>query len=202
MPDYGQNYQQYQGYAQQNPQYQQNYAQQQPQQYQQTPQPQQMADELTEGMIIHSTPQFEAIGGDYNFFVKSYSFGFFQPKNADSKIPACKTVDYTLLIPYQSQDTGECVFGQTTYSLKLTPKLMGVLAKFFESTGAVPEYAEFAIDFNLPVGRTGVCLIEQRASNSGGLYSSVRDVYRPSQRPRMTMNDGMPYEPQQAQYGA
>lgn len=157
-------------------------------------------DELCEGMVIRSTPQFEAPGGDYWFYVTSYSMGFFQPKSPDSKIPACKTVDYTLKIPYRD-DMGNVVYGQTVYSLKLTPKLMGVLAKFYESTGAVNEYAEFAIDFNMPVGRTGVCMIEQRAGNSGGIFSSVRDVYRPSQRPAVTMNDGLPFEPQ-ATYGA
>ena len=190
MPDYGQNYAQ------------QPYYQPAPQGYQQPAPQQQMPDELCEGMVIHSTPQFEAQTGDYNFFVKSYTFGRFQPKNPESKIPACRTVDYTLLIPYRDMETGEVVFGQTTYSLKLTPKLMGVLAKFFEATGAVPEYSEFAIDFNMPIGRMGVCSIEQRASNAGGLYSSVRDVFRPSQRPAMTMNDGMPFEPQAAPYGA
>lgn len=201
MPDYGQNYQQYQGYAQQNPQYQQNYAQQ-PQQYQQAQQPQQgYGEDLCEGMMIHSTPQFEAPSGDYHFYVKDYSLGFFQPKKPDSKIPPCKTVEYTLLIPYRDIETGEYVYGQTIYQLKLTPKLMGVLAKFFESTGAVPEYAEFAIDFKLPLGRTGICSIEQQASTSGGLFSSIRDVYRPSQRPGITLNDGIPFEPQ-AQYGA
>lgn len=163
----------------------------------------QQADELVEGMMIHSTPSFDAPGGDYNFFVKDYTMGFFQPKNPESKIPSCRTVDYTLLIPYRDIETGEVVYGQTTYSLKLTPRLMGVLAKFYESTGAVPEYSEFAIDFKLPLGRSGVCTIEQRATNSGGLYSSVRDVFRPSQRPAVTMNDGLPFEPQQqAYYGA
>ena len=195
MPDYGQSYSQ--NYAQQG-YYQPAQGYQQPAQGYQPP----VTDELCEGMVIHSTPQFEAQSGDYTFYVKDYGFGFFQPKSPDSKIPPCRTVDYTLLIPYRDIDTGEYVYGQTTYSLKLTPKLMGVLAKFFESTGAVQEYAEFAIDFKLPLGRTGVCAIEQRAGTSGGLFSSVRDVYRPSQRPVMTLNDGIPFEPQAAPYGA
>ena len=159
-----------------------------------TAQAQPQMDELVEGMVIRSTPSFEAPEGDYRFYVDSWTTGLFQPKNPDSKIPMCKTVDYRLKIPYRDPATGQTVYGQTTYSLKLTPKLMNVLAKFFESTGAVREYAEFAIDFNMPVGREGVCMIEQRASNSGGLYSSVRDVYRPSQRPTVTMNDGLPFD--------
>lgn len=158
-------------------------------------------DELCEGMVIHSTPQFEAPEGDYNFYVAGWTTGFFQPKNPESKIPPCKTVDYTLKIPYMDLSTGQTVYGQTTYSLKLTPILMNVLAKFFESTGAVPEYSEFAIDFNLPVGRTGVCNIEQRAGATS-VYSTVRDVYRPSQRPAVTMNDGIPFDQPQATYGA
>lgn len=158
--------------------------------YQQQGQP----DELSEGMLIHSTPQFEAPAGDYNFLVVDYSMGFFQPKGPDSKIPACKTANYKLLVPYRSPATGEYVYGRTTYSLKLTPRLMGVLAKFFEACGAVPEYAEFALDFRLPLGRTGVCAIEQRAV-ANGVWTSVQDVYRPSQRPAMTLNDGIPFEP-------
>lgn len=162
----------------------------------------QPTDELVEGMIIHSTPQFEPDEGDYNFLVKTYNFGFFQPKKADSKIPPCKTVEYTLLIPYRNPETGAVVYGQTKYQLKLTPMLMGVLAKFFEATGAVPEYQEFAIDFNLPLGRTGVCVVGKRA-DGGGVFTSIKDVYRPSQRPTITMNDGLPFEPQiQNGYGA
>ena len=162
-------------------------------------------DELMEGMVIQSTPPFDAPTGDYNFYVKCCAPGYFQPKNPqESKIPACRTMDYTLLIPYRNPDTGEIVYGQTIYSLKLTPKLMNVLAKFFESTGAVPEFAQFAIDFKMPLNRTGVCAVEQRAG-TGGVYSSVRDVYRPSQRPAVTFNDGYPFEPQQqtpqANYG-
>ena len=69
-------------------------------------------------------------------------------------------------------------------------------AKFFESVGAVKEGEQFALDLNLPVGKYGICSIEQWTGNDGNLNSSVHDTYKPSQRPAVTMNEGLPFDQQ------
>ena len=155
-----------------------------------------MAEEMLElGQTIKDEPSFAAPEGDYRFAVKSWDTSMYQP-GENSKIPACKQVDVTLLIPYRDED-GKVVFGQKVEHLKLLARLKFVIANFFIGCGIGQRGDEFKLDFDQCVGRTGVCKIQQQVGNNGNVYSSIAEFYEPRVAPQATMNDGIPFEPQQ-----
>jgi len=158
-----------------------------------------LAEEMLElGQTIKDEPSFAAPEGDYRFAVKGWDTSMYQPRE-NSKIPACKQVDVTLLIPYRDED-GNVVYGQKVEHFKLLARLKFIITKFFVSCGIGKRGDEFRLDFDQCVGRTGKCKIEQQVGGNGNLYSQISEFYEPMTAPQVTMNDNMPFEqPQQAQ---
>lgn len=158
-----------------------------------------MAEETLElGQRIKDEPTFAAPEGDYRFMVKGWGTSMYQPRDENSKIPACKQVDVTLLIPYLDED-GNMNFGQRVEHFKLLARLKFAITNFFVGCGIGKRGGEFTLDFDQCVGKTGVCKIEQQVGGNGNLYSRITEFYDPDVTPQVTMNDGMPFEqrPQQ-----
>lgn len=156
-----------------------------------------MADEMLElGQTIKDEPSFAAPEGDYRFAVKSWGTSMYQPRDETSKIPACKQVDVTLLIPYRDEN-GQVVFGQKVEHLKLVARLKFAITNFFIGCGIGKRGDEFRLDFDQCVGKTGVCKIVQQVGNNGSIYSSIAEFYDSTSAPQVTMNDGLPFEQQQ-----
>lgn len=156
-----------------------------------------MAEEMLElGQTIKDEPSFMAPDGDYRFMVKSWGTSMFQPRNENSKIPACKQVDVTLLIPYRDENNN-IVYGQKVEHFKLLARLKFAITNFFVACGIGKRGDEFTIDFNQCVGKVGTCKVQQQVGGNGNLYAQIEDFYDPAVAPHMTMNDGMPFEQQQ-----
>ena len=162
-----------------------------------------MADEqmLELGQTIKDEPSFMAPEGDYRFMVKSWEVTMFQPRDENSKIPACKQVDVTLLIPYRDE-FGNVVYGQKVEHFKLLARLKFAITKFFIACGIGKRGDEFRLDFDQCVNRVGTCKIQQQLGNNGNLYASVEEFYAPDVAPQVSMNDGLSFMepvPQQPQ---
>lgn len=157
-----------------------------------------MAEEMLElGQKIKDEPTFAAPEGDYRFAVKSWDTSMYQPRDESSKIPACKQVDVTLLIPYRDE-SNNVVYGQRVEHFKLLARLKFAITNFFVGCGLGERWDEFKLDFDQCVGKTGICKIEQQVGGNGNLYSRITEFYEHKSAPQVTMNDGMPFEPQQA----
>lgn len=158
-----------------------------------------MAEQMLElGQKIKDVPSFMAPDGDYRFMVKGWDVSMFQPRDETSKIPPCKQVDVTLLIPYHDE-SGNVVFGQKVEHFKLLARLQFAIANFFVSCGIGARGDEFTLDFDQCIGRSGVCKVQQQVGGNGNLYARIDDFYDPQVAPQVTMNDGMPFEQQQQQ---
>lgn len=156
-----------------------------------------MAEQMLElGQKIKDVPSFMAPDGDYRFMVKGWDVSMFQPRDESSKIPPCKQVDVTLLIPYRDE-SGNVVFGQKVEHFKLLARLQFAIASFFVSCGIGSRGDEFTLDFDQCIGRSGVCKVQQQVGGNGNLYARIDDFYDPQVAPQVTMNDGMPFEQQQ-----
>ena len=145
------------------------------------------------GQTIKDEPTFAAPEGDYRFAVKSWGTSMYQPRDENSKIPACKQVDVTLLIPYKDED-GNVVYGQRVEHFKLLARLKFAITNFFVGCGLGRRGDEFRLDFDQCVGKTGVCKIEQQVGGNGNLYSRITEFYDHAMAPQVTMNDNMPFE--------
>ena len=164
-----------------------------------------MAEEMLElGQTIKDEPSFAAPEGDYRFMVKSWDVSMFQPRDENSKIPACKQVDVTLLIPYRDE-MGNVVYGRKVEHFKLLARLKFVITNFFVACGIGKRGDEFKLDFDQCVGKGGVCKVVQQLGNNGNLFTSIDEFYARDVAPQVTMNDGLPFEerqqPQQPSYG-
>ena len=160
-----------------------------------------MADEqmLELGQEIKDEPSFMAPDGDYRFFVKGWEVSMFQPRDENSKIPACRQVDVTLLIPYRDE-FGNVVYGQKVEHFKLLTRLKFVIAEFFAACGVIKRGDTFKIDFDQCVGKVGTLKVQQQVGGNGNLYARIEDFYAPDVAPQVTMNDGLPFaEPQTPQ---
>ena len=160
-----------------------------------------MADEqmLELGQEIKDEPSFMAPDGDYRFFVKSWDPSVFQPRDESSRIPACKQVDVTLLIPYRDED-GKVVYGQKVEHFKLLARLKFVITNFFVACGIGKRGDTFKLDFDQCVGKVGTCKVQQQVGGNGNLYARIEEFYDPAVAPQVSMNDNMPFmEPQQQQ---
>ena len=157
-----------------------------------------MAEEMLElGQTIKDEPSFMAPDGDYRFFVKGWDVSMFQPRDESSKIPACKQVDVTLLIPYRDEN-GNAVYGQKVEHFKLLARLKFAITNFFVSCGIGKRGDEFKLDFDQCVGKVGTCKVQQQVGGNGNLYARIEEFYSPDVAPRVSMNDGMTFmEPQQ-----
>ena len=95
-----------------------------------------MADEqmLELGQTIKDEPSFTAPDGDYRFMVKGWDVSVYQPRDENSKIPACRQVDVTLAIPYHDE-SGTVVYGRKVEHFKLLARLKFVITNFFISCG-------------------------------------------------------------------
>lgn len=160
-----------------------------------------MADELMLelGQTIKDEPSFMAPDGDYRFMVKGWEVSMFQPRDESSKIPACRQVDVTLLIPYRDE-LGNIVYGQKVEHFKLLARLKFVITNFFISCGIGKRGDEFKLDFDQCVGKVGTCKVQQQLGGNGNLYARIEEFYAPDVTPKVSMNDGIPFmEPQQPQ---
>ena len=156
-----------------------------------------MAEEMLElGQKIKDEPIFAAPEGDYRFAVKSWDTSMYQPRES-SKIPACKQVDVTLLIPYHDENNN-VVYGRRVEHFKLLARLKFAITNFFVGCGLGERGDEFKLDFDQCIGKTGICKIEQQVGGDGNLYSRIAEFYDHKSAPQVTMNDGMPFETQQA----
>lgn len=165
-----------------------------------------MADEqmLELGQTIKDEPSFMAPDGDYRFMVKGWDVSMYQPRDESSKIPACRQVDVTLLIPYRDE-FGNVVYGQKVEHFKLLARLKFVITNFFISCGIGKRGDEFKLDFDQCVGKVGTCKVQQQVGGNGNLYTRIEEFYAPDVSPQATMNDGLPFieqqSPQQPNYG-
>lgn len=160
-----------------------------------------MADEqmLELGQTIKDEPSFMAPDGDYRFMVKSWNVSMFQPRDESSKIPACKQVDVTLLIPYRDE-FGNVVYGQKVEHFKLLARLKFVITNFFIACGIGKRGDEFRLDFDQCVGKVGTCKVQQQVGGNGNLYARIDEFYATDVAPQTSMNDNLPFmEPQQPQ---
>lgn len=160
-----------------------------------------MADELMLelGQTIKDEPSFMAPDGDYRFMVKGWEVSMFQPRDESSKIPACRQVDVTLLIPYRDE-LGNIVYGQKVEHFKLLARLKFVITSFFISCGIGKRGDEFKLDFDQCVGKVGTCKVQQQLGGNGNLYARIEEFYAPDVAPQVSMNDGISFmEPQQPQ---
>ena len=153
-----------------------------------------MADEqmLELGQTIKDEPSFSAPEGDYRFFVKSWDVSMFQPRDENSKIPPCKQVDVTLLIPYRDE-MGNVVYGQKVEHFKLLARLKFVITKFFIACGIGKSGDEFTLDFDQCIGKVGTCKVQQQVGSNGNLYASIDEFYAPDVAPQVSMNDGLSF---------
>ncbi|MBQ9005818.1 MAG: hypothetical protein IJ092_05530 [Atopobiaceae bacterium] len=153
-----------------------------------------MADnEMLElGQTIRDEPSFMAPEGDYHFMVKGWDTSMYQPRDENSKIPACRQVDVTLLIPYRDE-MGNVVYGQKVEHFKLLARLKFAITRFFIACGIGKRGDEFRIDFDQCVGKVGTCKVQQQAGGNGNLYASIEEFYAPDVAPQVTMNDGMSF---------
>lgn len=159
-----------------------------------------MADEqmLELGQTIQDEPSFDAPDGDYRFFVKGWEISMYQPQEG-AKLPACKQVDVTLLIPYRDED-GNVVYGVKVEHFKLLVQLKFAITNFFISCGIGRRGGEFRLDFDQCIGKVGTCKVTQQVNARGNLRSYIDEFYDPQAAPKATSNDGMPFiEPQQPQ---
>lgn len=160
-----------------------------------------MADEqmLELGQTIKDEPSFTAPDGDYRFMVKCWDVSVYQPRDENSKIPTCKQVDVTLLIPYRDE-FGNVVFGQKVEHFKLLAKLKFAITNFFIACGIGKRGDEFRLDFDQCVNKVGTCKVQQSVGGNGNLYTNIDEFYAPDIAPQVTMNDNLPFmEPQQPQ---
>lgn len=153
-----------------------------------------MADEqmLELGQTIKDEPSFSAPEGDYRFFVKSWDVSMFQPRDENSKIPPCKQVDVTLLIPYRDE-MGNVVYGQKVEHFKLLARLKFVITKFFIACGIGKSGDEFTLDFDQCIGKVGTCKVQQQMGSNGNLFASIDEFYAPDVAPQVSMNDGLSF---------
>lgn len=153
-----------------------------------------MADEqmLELGQTIKDEPSFMAPDGDYRFMVKDWGVSAFQPRDENSKIPACRQVDVTLLIPYRDE-MGNVVYGQKVEHFKLLARLKFVITNFFISCGIGKRGDEFKLDFDQCVGKVGTCKVQQQVGGNGNLYARIDEFYDPMVAPQISMNDGIPF---------
>lgn len=158
-----------------------------------------MAEEMLElGQTIKDEPSFMAPDGDYRFMVKGWGVSVFQPRDENSKIPACKQVDVTLLIPYRDE-MGNVVYGRKVEHFKLLARLKFVITNFFISCGIGKRGDEFRLDFDQCVGKVGTCKVQQQVGGNGNLYARIEEFYAPDVAPRVSMNDGIPFTQEQPQ---
>ena len=171
-----------------------------------------MADEqmLELGQTIKDEPSFMAPDGDYRFMVKGWDVSMYQPRDENSKIPACRQVDVTLLIPYRDE-SGNVVYGQKVEPFKLLARLKFVITNFFIACGIGKRGDEFRLDFDQCIGKVGTCKVQQQIGGNGNLYARIEEFYAPDVAPQVSMNDGTPFvepqppqqpqQPQQPSYG-
>lgn len=165
-----------------------------------------MADEqmLELGQEIKDEPSFMAPDGDYRFLVKGWDVSMYQPRDENSKIPACRQVDVTLLIPYRDE-MGNVVYGQKVEHFKLLARLKFVITNFFIACGIGKRGDTFKLDFDQCVGKVGTCKVQQQVGGNGNLYARIEEFYAPDVSPQVSMNDGIPFvepqQPQQPNYG-
>ena len=157
-----------------------------------------MAEEMLElGQTIKDEPSFMAPDGDYRFMVKGWNVSMYQPRDeSTSKIPACRQVDVTLLIPYRDE-TGNVVYGQKVEHFKLLARLKFVITNFFVACGIGKHGDEFRLDFDQCVGKRGTCKVQQQVGVNGNLYARIEEFYDPAVAPQASMNDGLPFTAQQ-----
>lgn len=152
-----------------------------------------MAEEMLElGQTIKDEPSFMAPDGDYNFMVKGWDISMYQPRDENSKIPACRQVDVTLLIPYKDE-MGNPVWGTKVEHFKLLARLKFVITNFFIACGIGRRGDEFKLDFDQCIGKVGTAKIVQQVGGNGNLYSRIDEFYSPDVAPQVRMNDGMPF---------
>lgn len=161
-----------------------------------------MADEMLElGQTIKDEPSFMAPEGDYSFMVKSWEVSMYQPRDENSKIPACRQVDVTLLIPYRDEN-GNPVYGTKVEHFKLLARLKFVITNFFVACGIGKRGDSFKLDFDQCIGKTGTCKVIQQVANNGNVYAQISEFYSPDVAPTVRMNDGMPFAaPDNPNYG-
>ena len=159
-----------------------------------------MADEqmLELGQTIKDEPSFSAPDGDYRYMVKGWDVSMFQPRDESSKIPACRQVDVTLLIPYRDE-SGRVVYGQKVEHFKLLARLKFAITNFFISCGIGKRGDEFRLDFDQCVGKVGTCKVQQQVGGNGNLYTRIEEFYAPDVAPQVSMNDNLPFMEQQPQ---
>ena len=159
-----------------------------------------MADEqmLELGQEIKDEPSFMAPDGDYHFMVKEWEVSMFQPRDENSKIPACRQVDVTLLIPYKDE-FGNIVYGQKVEHFKLLARLKFVITNFFVSCGIGKRGDTFKLDFDQCIGKVGTLKVQQQVGGNGNLYARIEEFYAPDVAPQVTMNDGLPFMEQRSQ---
>lgn len=152
-----------------------------------------MADEMLElGQTIKDEPSFMAPEGDYSFMVKGWEVSMYQPRDENSKIPACRQVDVTLLIPYKDEN-GNAVYGTKVEHFKLLARLKFAITNFFVACGIGKRGDSFTLDFDQCIGKIGACKVIQQVASNNNVYACIDEFYAPDVAPTVRMNDGMSF---------
>lgn len=136
--------------------------------------------------------------GDYFFEVAGFERGYYEPKNADSKIPACNEARLTFRIRWWEDDGTEHV-SSIRYNLKLCKKLSFMIYRFFESVGLLAKGAKkAAFPWSKVIGTTGICQIGHHETSQGNTFNDVVKCYPLEDAPAVVKNQGRPVSASEA----
>lgn len=127
--------------------------------------------------------------GDYHFKVAKFERSWFEPKSADSKIPACNQAEITFEITWKNAK-GEPRVNTVIYRLKLVKNLQWLIYQFFESIGLRKKGdGTTKMPWDQMVGKSGICQVGHRESANGNTFNEIVKCYTPESAPNVTQND-------------
>lgn len=126
--------------------------------------------------------------GDYRFTVTNFEKGYWEPKKADSKIPACNEARMELTIEW-TDSNGQKHTNRIQHRLKLVRNLQFLIYQFFECIGLRKKGdGSTKMPWNDAVGKTGICEVGHHSAN-GQDYNDIVRCYTPDAAPTVVKND-------------
>lgn len=126
--------------------------------------------------------------GDYAFTVTGFERGWWEPKNAESKIPACNQAEIELSINWKNEK-GILRTNKLVYKLKLVRNLQYLIYQFFESVGLRKKGdGTTKMPWDQIIGTSGVCQIGHHETSQGNIFNDVNKCYVPGSVPTVINN--------------
>jgi len=134
--------------------------------------------------------EFELVpDGDYEFEVTAFERAWFEPKSADSKIPACNQANIEFTIKWVN-DQGKLKTNKLTHRLKLCDNLAWLIYQFFECIGLVKKGSgKVKFPWNDIIGKKGICEIRHEKGSKGNDYNTIVKCYTPENTPNVIKNN-------------